>query len=211
MSVAIRWSISGPEFESFLNRYRNQLAIFHFWADWNPLDPGMFEVFDEIHEAIGIDVALGRVQVGPPENRDLCQWLGIVQVPTVLYVFRNRVIDVRVGFSKNRLVNHVQMLLHNCRAAGTEQPLGMMDYPSEETGYPGPGLASPGFGPAGSRPPQPGAWGSGPVDWSAGAGPNSMPYAPQRRFGLEVAQPMAPAAAAERQSKSWLSRWLSFE
>jgi hypothetical protein len=211
MSVSVRWSVAGPEFENFINRHRQQLAMVHFWAAWNPLDPGMFAVFDEVHEAIGTDVALARVQVGPVENRDLCQWLGIIQVPTVVYIFRNRVIDVRVGFSKNRLVNHVQMLLQNCMLAGNEPPVNFLAGPNEETGYTGPGLASPGFGSVVANTSQPGNWRSGNAGAGIGGpGPFGMPYEPQRRFGLEVPQPVAPTAT-ERQSKSWLSRWLSFE
>lgn len=218
MSVSVRWSVVGPEFESFVNRHRHQLAMVHFWAVWNPLDPGMFEVFDEIHESIGSDVALARVQVGPPENRELCQWLGILQVPTVLYIFRNRVIDARVGFSKNRLVGHVQMLLQNCLSAGNEQVMNLPPISAEENGYSGPGLSSPGFGSvnahmynANSVAPNsvaPNSVAYGP--WRGGPIPGGLPFEPERRFGLEPGQPMAPAIA-ERQNKSWLSRWLSLE
>jgi thiol-disulfide isomerase/thioredoxin len=197
MSSEIHWSVCGSEFEAFINQHRNQLTMVHFWADWNPLDPPMFQVFEEIHAALGTDVALGRVRVGPPENRDLCQWLGIVQVPTIVYVFRNRVIDARVGFSKNRLVGHVQMLLHSCLSASSEHPVILPPTPSEEIGYAGPGLHSPGFGTAVTDPSRLGLRGG------------TSPSEP-RRFGLEVAQPVAPMAT-ERQKKSWLSRWLSLD
>jgi thiol-disulfide isomerase/thioredoxin len=203
MSISVRWAVSGPDFESFLNRHRHQLAMVHFWADWNPVDPGMFEVFDEIHEAVGTEVALARVQVGPPENQELCQWLGILQVPTVMYIFRNRVIDSRVGYSKNRLVGHVQMLLNHCRFAGTEPVMNLPLPPNEDTGYSGPSLSSPGFGSVNASLGMPGVR-------TGGQMPSGLPQEPQRRFGLEVVPPTTPVVA-ERQNKSWLSRWLSVE
>lgn len=120
MDLDIPWQLTGSQFESFVQQHSQRLALVHFWAEWNPLDPGMFEVFDEVHQAVGEGVALGRVQVGPIENAELCQWLGIVQVPTVIFVFRNQVIDVKVGYSKNRLVGHVQRLLQACQVANDE-------------------------------------------------------------------------------------------
>ena len=236
MDLDIPWQLTGSQFESFVQQHSQRLALVHFWAEWNPLDPGMFEVFDEVHQAVGEGVALGRVQVGPLENAELCQWLGIVQVPTVIYVFRNQVIDVKVGYSKNRLVGHVQRLLQACQVANDEsfaQGGAMMrPYDSAGAGYYGPGalpgnggggpqvengqawLPSAGFGaPVGG----PGGFGgpgggpsSGPGGWGVAVEPNGYPQVPMSRFGLVVGKPIAPLAT-EGQKKSWLSRWLGME
>ncbi|MBL8888558.1 MAG: thioredoxin family protein [Planctomycetaceae bacterium] len=203
MNSTVRWSVSGPEFESFVNRHCHQLSVVHFWADWNPLDPAMFEVFDEIHQAVGTDVALARVQVGPPENRELCQWLGILEVPTVMYVHRNRVVDVRVGFSKNRLIGHVQSLLQRCLSSHSEE-FGKLPDMNEDQTRANLGLASPSFG-------TPVVNSAGKSRWSDGTIANGMSVEPQRHFGLEVAPPSLTPPPKDVQQKSWLSRWLNLE
>ena len=204
--------------------------MIHFWADWNPLDPGMFHVFEEVQQAVGDQVGLARVQVGPPENTELCRWLGIVQVPTVLYVFRNQVIDVKVGYSKNRLVGHVMMLMQACNAAGPEMPVMVPESPAGNGPWmtSGPNAQQPQFAPPNY--PHPGAPGgpwanmepqaSGLASPSFGRPvqemnyPNGMPPGgdgrPVMRFGLFAPQPTAPIVA-ERQKKSWLSRWLGLD
>jgi thiol-disulfide isomerase/thioredoxin len=232
MDFDVRWSVTGSQFESFVQQHSQRLAMVHFWAEWNPLDPAMFEVFDEVHQAVGEGVALGRVQVGPMENAELCQWLGIVQVPTVIYVFRNQIIDVKVGYSKNRLVGHVQRLLQACQVANDEAFAqgAPMPRPYETTaaGYFGPSSFPPGAGPNGPVPvgvggapnSDPGqAWlpsagfgapVGGPGGWGGGVDPNAYSQVPMTRFGLVVGQPIAPLAT-EGQKKSWLSRWLGME
>lgn len=202
MSSPVRWSVTGPEFESFVDRHRHQLAVVHFWASWNPLDPAMFDVFDEIYQAIGTDIALARVQVGLPENRELCRWLGIVEVPTVMYVFRNRIVDSRVGFSKNRLIGHVQNLMQRCMAPQNDQVWNSLEL-NEEQGRVNLGLSSPSFGnPAMNSAEAP--------RWSDGLAATNMPFEAQRQFGLEFALPSIPATK-DVQQKSWLSRWLNLE
>lgn len=214
MSSSVRWSATGPEFESFVDHHRQQLAVVHFWADWNPLDPAMFDVFDEIHQAIGTDVALARVQVGLPENRDLCRWLGILEVPTVVYVFRNRVVDVRVGFSKNRLIGHVQTLMQRCLAAHNEE-VWNLPQTNDEQSQMNLGLSSPSFGNPGFGNP---SFGSPRMNaavmprWNDGLAATNTPNQTQRQFGLEVALPTPTAQPTKDvQQKSWLSRWLTLE
>lgn len=232
MDFDVRWSVTGPQFESFVQQHSQRLAMVHFWAEWNPLDPGMFEVFDEVHQAVGEGVALGRVQVGPMENAELCQWLGIVQVPTVIFVFRNQVIDVKVGYSKNRLVGHVQRLLQACQVANDEAFAqgGALPRPYETAvaGYYGPSSLPHGAVPNGPVPTGAGgvsnsdpgqAWlpsagfgapVGGPGGWGGGVDASGYSQHPMNRFGLVVGQPIAPLAT-EGQKKSWLSRWLGME
>jgi len=239
MSTEVNWAVHGPEFEAFVQHHRQRLAMVHFWADWNPLDTDMFQVFEEVHQAVGNDVALARVQVGPPNNVELCRWLGIVQVPTVLFLFRNQIMDVKVGYSKNRLVGHVQMLLHACYAAGPER---MPPPMPERLGTRDPGVANrhwpQNVAPSDSAPPSDvseanyngfvpslsaadygSASPSGALPISAGfgvpyrAGPTEPGPAigrPSMRFGIYAPQPTAPTIAA-RQKKSWLSRWLGMD
>jgi hypothetical protein len=162
----------------------------------------MFQVLDEVQRSMGDDVALARVQVGPAENQELCRWLGIIQVPTVLYLFRNQIIDIKVGYAKSRLLSHVQMLRQGCLAAGPER-LGLM--PLIAGGSPNPANSagaraaplSPGFGrPVAER-------------HLPTADPDS-PAGPPMRFGLLVTQAVAPVVV-EKQKKTWLSRWLGLE
>ncbi len=239
MSTEVNWAVTGPDFEAFVQHHRQRLAMVHFWADWNPLDPDMFQVFEEVYQAVGNDVALARVQVGPPNNAELCRWLGIVQVPTVLFLFRNQIMDVKVGYSKNRLVGHVQMLLQACYAAGPER---MPPPMSEHLGTRDPALANRhwpqngGFSDGVPTPEVPAAnshgfvsplsaaeYGSaspsGALPISAGfgvpysAGPSEPGPAvgrPPMRFGIYAPQPTAPTIAA-RQKKSWLARWLGMD
>lgn len=107
------WEVTAEHFEIFVGENENRLTIVHFWAQWNPLDRPMQQVVRDVHDAVGTQIAFARVEVGPPINQDLCRWIGISQVPTMIFVFRHRIVDVKVGYSKNRLVNHVQMLMQN--------------------------------------------------------------------------------------------------
>ncbi|GEM_PF-1602114 len=107
------WELTAEQFEAFVCEHENRLAIVHFWAQWNPLDRSMHRVVRDVNEAVGTQIAFSKVEVGPLVNQDLCRWIGISQVPTLIFVFRHRIVDVKIGYSKNRLVNHVQVLMQN--------------------------------------------------------------------------------------------------
>ena len=93
-----------------------------FRADWNPLDESMAQVVSDVEAAVGDQVAVALVDVSADENQELIRHLGLTHLPALLFVFRNRVVDYRVGFSKVRFVAHVQQLMQAFSPYAQETP-----------------------------------------------------------------------------------------
>lgn len=114
--------LNGQELAEFLERNSDRLAMLYLSSDWSPLHGPMFQVAEDVEAAVGEQAVVAFIDVSKEENAALIQYLGITHVPALLFAFRHRVVDYRVGYSKVRLVNHVQQLLQNFNPFAPELP-----------------------------------------------------------------------------------------
>ncbi|MCX7954601.1 MAG: thioredoxin [Bacteroidales bacterium] len=92
--------------ESILKN-ENKLIILDFWAEWcNPCKI-LTKVIEEIAASIENDVIIGKVNVD--EEPELIKKYGIRNIPTLIFIKDNQVIDKQVGaISKNDLLEKIK-------------------------------------------------------------------------------------------------------
>lgn len=103
--------LTSETFEEYVFANAERLVMVQFEADWDPLADSMAEVLQNVENSVGDQMGAARLDVGLPENAELVHHLGLTHLPALMFIFRQRVVDYRVGFSRVRFVQHVQQLM----------------------------------------------------------------------------------------------------
>ena len=87
-----------------------QLVVIDFWAPWCGPCRTIAPIIDELAKAYEGKAIVGKLNVD--ENPEVCEEFGIRNIPSILFIKNNVLLDKQVGgSSKNVLASKIEELL----------------------------------------------------------------------------------------------------
>ena len=102
--------LTADSFFEFVQAHR--FALVHFWASWNGHDVQMKAFLDmEIPAELRELVAIGSMEVDPPEHHDICRRLKIVNIPFLAFYRGGSLIGTVTGLGKREILERLDQLV----------------------------------------------------------------------------------------------------
>lgn len=92
------------------------VAVFHFYAAWNPYDVTMDQMLCEIADAYKDHIFIGSIDADDQENWERCKELRILNLPAIAAFVNSQHFETVIGLpSKEALNSKVQKWLNTAR------------------------------------------------------------------------------------------------
>ena len=101
-------TITDANYEQYANS--GQLVMIDFWAPWCGPCRAIAPVIDELAKEYEGKAIIGKLNVD--ENPEVCEEFGIRNIPTIIFIKNNVLLDKQVGGStKSSLASKIDMFL----------------------------------------------------------------------------------------------------